>query len=463
MKIKILLAMVITIVLTGCASINLDYYPTNAWKYSTPEAQGMDSGILADSFTFMIKEKTAINSMIVVKNGYIVAEAYRYPYTEASHNHFFSCTKSVTSALVGIAMKDGYIRDEEVKVKDIFAGRNILNMDKRKESMTLKDLLTMSSGLEWKEWYDNSAASSMTQINQNDDWIQYVLNCVMDVQPGTKFHYNSGVSHLLSGIIRETTGIKTGDYARERLFNVLGITDYFWQTDPQGNVVGGWGLWMKCRDMAKFGLLYLNKGKWEGKQIIPAGWVATSTKKQMEDRSSFYQPYDYGYQWWVDKKGKFYTAWGYGGQIVTVIPDKNLVIVTASMLPPQKGSDPITIASTLIANAVKSSSPLPENSEKRNQLAEAIKIFGAEPEIISITEIPQPALEISNKTFTFSKNRYNFESFSLQFDPENLSTACVTFRQGGDEDSFIMGLDNRYRVNQVIDNGPFLLKGHWED
>ncbi|HEX2908509.1 MAG TPA: serine hydrolase, partial [Phototrophicaceae bacterium] len=341
-------------------------WPTEGWTTSTPEAQGLNSAKLAEMIENIVVTDLNIHSVLVVRNGALVLEAYRYPHTAETLHHIYSCTKSFTSALVGIAQEQGFISSIEQPLLDFFPERTVANLDEAKKSITIEHLLTMSSGLDWP---GGILEPIMGDLRASDDWLQFVLDRPVSSNPGEQFLYNSGGSNLLAAIVETATGQPMLDFAEENLFKPLGITHLSWQTDPQGHYLGGWGLHLEPRDMAKFGYLYLNGGQWDGQQIIPAEWVATSTQKHISS-----QPLSdgYGYQWWVDHNG-YYMALGYGGQYILVYPEKNLVVVFTSGLAPTSFSQPESFFERFILPAVEADTALPENPEGTAALEEAIE------------------------------------------------------------------------------------------
>lgn len=338
------------------------YWPTEGWRTSTPEQQGMDSELLVKMFDHIKQEDANIHSVLIIRNGYIVAEAYFYPLRQDIKHKIHSCTKSFTSALVGIAIHEGYIDGVDHRVLDFFPERTVANSDPRKQAMTLEHLLTMTSGLDWPEL--SVSYSSPTNVNeqmtQSQDWVQFVLDRPMVEEPGTAFNYNTGGSHLLSAIIHETTGMNALSFAQARLFEPLGISDVSWSSDPDGVSYGGDGILMTPRDMAKFGYLYLKGGVWDGQQIVPADWVEASATKHVETVVNII-PY-YGYQWWVHNDDT-YAAFGYGGQYILVIPDLEMVVAFTGGLQRVDFGLPQLLVDNFIIPAAKSSEPLPENPQ----------------------------------------------------------------------------------------------------
>ncbi|MBI5951180.1 MAG: serine hydrolase [Chloroflexi bacterium] len=292
------------------------------WQTTSPEDQSMNSKILGDMLGAIKEQHLDIHSVLVVRNGYIVSETYFDPYSETVPHHTFSITKSVVSILVGIALDQGKIDRVDRPVLSFFPDRTFQNLDERKKSMTLENLLTMSSGLEWD---DNLDFSNMMATQ---DWVQYVLDKPMVEQPGSQFNYCSGCAHVVSAILEKQTGMSAEEYARKELFDILNISNYVWKSDPNGISRGGNGLSLTTRDMAKLGYLFLYQGEWGGKEIVPADWVKKSTQFHME--SGREEGTDYGFMWWTYPLLNAYAALGSDGQTIFVIPDQSLIVVVTA-------------------------------------------------------------------------------------------------------------------------------------
>ena len=344
------------------STASVDYYPTEGWRMSTPEEQGMNSKILTDMITSIQRNSYHIDNVSIVRNGYMVVDAYFYPFSKDQKHIIHSCTKSIMSALIGIAIDQGYIKKIDQPIVEIFSDRDILNLNELKKSITLENLLTMASGLKCRDSYLYGWVG-LQEMKDSNDWAQYVLDLPMVEVPGEKFEYCNGVSYLLSVIIQQSTNMKTLEFASKNLFEPLGITDVGWRTSPQGIDIGWGEMWLKAHDMAKIGWLYLNKGRWENKQIVPKAWVKQSTRGHI-DAALFDQ---YGYQWWIDSAG-FYMAVGYKGQFIFVVPDKNMVAVFTSDLPGADFPIPKYLLTEYIIPAAASSEPLPNNPEEKARL-----------------------------------------------------------------------------------------------
>ncbi len=347
-------------------TVNTEYHTADYWRTSTPEEQGVDSEKLYDLVKGIRENKTEIDSLVIVRNGYIITEAY-FSGNKDSLRPLYSCTKSVTSALIGAAIEDGYIKDTNVKLLDIYSDMKIKNNNALKKQITLKHLLTMSSGFDWNEVTTSYSDPSnpVPQLERSSDTVQFMLDRAMSTEPGKVFNYSSGGSHLLSAIITKLSGKALADYAEDKLFKPLGITNKLWYSAQDGITFGGYGLYMRATDMAKLGYLFLKKGKWEDKQIIPEAWVEISTKKHI-DADYNGTSKGYGYQWWVNSFGG-YSARGYQGQYIIVQPELDMVVVFQSHLS-KNDLIPINMMEENIIPAVKSKQPLPSNTEMYEKL-----------------------------------------------------------------------------------------------
>jgi len=327
----------------------------------------MDSGTLAEMFEMIQERDYDIDSVTVIRNGYMVADATVYPFQPDSRHIIHSCTKSIISALIGIAIDQGYIESVNQPILDIFSERTVANLDAEKEAITLEHVLMMASGLECRDSY-LYRWRGLHEMERNDDWIQFMLDLPMAEPPGTRFEYCNGGSFLLSAIIQETTGMSAAEFAEEHLFGPLGISDVAWPSNPQGITIGWGDLRLRPHDMAKIGYLYLNEGRWDGEQIVPADWVATSTRKHI---SATLQD-GYGYQWWVADNG-VYMALGYAGQFIFVAPEEALVSVFTSELEERDFYVPQELLNDFIIPAAQSSTPLPANPDDVAALEASVK------------------------------------------------------------------------------------------
>ena len=332
-------------------------WPTRGWPESRPEAEGMEAAPLEALDRDLAAGKSGyVDSMLVIRHGKVVYEKtydhstdyrrlfagkgapgiYNYydpgwhPYYRDTKLHTMqSVSKSVTSALVGIAIGRGEISGVDAKVMPFFADYRIPDPDHRRDWMTLRDVLTMRAGIRWDEESADytDPRNNCAAMEASDDWVRYVLEQPLAADPGMMFTYNSGATELLSYVLAKATGMPADEYARERLFAPLGI-EFFWKRTPKGLADTEGGLYLSPRDFAKMGFLYLHDGVWDGRRILPEGWVRDSTREWTKTNLP---AYGYGYQWWTiageASRPDAFFAWGYGGQLLFVVPKVDLIAV----------------------------------------------------------------------------------------------------------------------------------------
>jgi CubicO group peptidase (beta-lactamase class C family) len=285
----------------------------------------MDPQKLARLLQAVRQQELNLHSLLIIRNGSIVSETYFPPYTAETNHEVYSVTKSVVATLIGIAIDKRSIDRVNQPVADFFGGVTFQHPDAGKDAMTLEDLLTMRSGLDWQE-----EDATFGHMYQSDDWVRFMLDMPMREPPGQQFRYCSGCSHLLSAIIERRTGINTRDFAQQALFEPLGIRRVTWEQDRQGIPIGGWGLRLTPRDMAKLGYLYLHDGMWDGQRIVSAEWVKAAIERHTATDSQL--GLGYGYQWWTYPTLHAYAALGRDGQTIFVVPDRQLIIVTTAQV-----------------------------------------------------------------------------------------------------------------------------------
>lgn len=296
--------------------------PEWEWQKDAPDNQGLDSSVLDDIHSTF--DSFNLLSSVIVKNGYIIDEYFKDGYDESSVFVLNSASKSVTSALIGIAIDKGYIESVDVHLSEYFP-QVLQNGDARWAQITIRHLLNHTSGIAttddagWMEW------------RNSENWIEYILNSPIISDPGAEFSYSTGNTHLLAAILEQATGMSEYEFGRQYLFGPVGMDSVRIDTDAQGVSDGGNGIHMTPYDMARFGLLFMNNGAWQGEQILSRQWVADSTSVQYDRNTG---SADYGYQWWVrtfgDNDYPAFFAQGHAGQYIFVVPQLELVIVFTS-------------------------------------------------------------------------------------------------------------------------------------
>jgi CubicO group peptidase (beta-lactamase class C family) len=315
------------------------YWPGASWRTASPAQVGVDaraiSGLVAQLRSGSLG---AEHALVIVRKGYVIADEYFAGWTADSIHTEQSVTKSVTSLVTGIAIARGDLRGVDQPLVDLLARyAPIANLDDRKRALTVRDVLTMRTGLDWNE--DSYSGSPLEQLNNlQTDWLRFVIDWPMREQPGTRWQYNSGGVIALGGAIGIAAGVNTADYARTYLLRPIGITgDKWYRGYPDLLPHTGGGLLMSTRDLARVGYLVLRRGRWNGAQVVPSEWIAESTRPRVTPtyrlggRTS-----SYGYLWWLytldggppdaSTTDVVIAASGAQGQWLFVVPKYDLVV-----------------------------------------------------------------------------------------------------------------------------------------
>lgn len=294
------------------------------WPESEPEAQGLDSSKLAEIEPYVEEELKQIHSVLVVRNGVLVYEYYADGRTRDSGDIVWSVTKSFTSLLVGIAIDEGLIKSIDQPIVELLDPAVLEGGDPDLAGVTVEQLLTMSSGV------------SCRGDGCHDDTLESIVGRDLSDAPGEAFVYDTGSTHLLSGALENVTGLPLHAYATDKIFEPLGIVPPPWEIDDKGMPFGGKGLAMRPRDLAKFGQMLLDEGFFDGERVVSEGYLEAATQDQVVGLTDE----RYGYLFWLGDG--FFSAVGYGGQYVTVVPEEELVVViTSDFMPARDGSNSI--------------------------------------------------------------------------------------------------------------------------
>lgn len=276
------------------------------------------------------KTNRYVRSLLVMHKGKMVVEEYYNGCQAEDSNNVHSASKSILSALIGIAIHEGYIDDVNQKISDFLPKSYFEGKNESKKELTIKHLLTMSAGLAWRE------NNTEYKIEKKEDWIKAIIDKKQIADPGKQFNYSTGLTHIMSAVLTNATGMDLHSFGEKYLFEKLGISVEYWGKDPQGYYSGGCNFFITPRELAKFGQMYLDNGKWESEQIIPQNWVLESFKQWMNTGDDGWQ---YGFCWWLNEiyGYEIKTAWGYSGQMIHVIPELDLLVVMTTKT--SEGSD----------------------------------------------------------------------------------------------------------------------------
>ena len=336
-------AFLIVLALANCGPsiedlLAVDYTPLpgDDWEVSTPAEQRLDPMLAAELY-YNAAELETIYSLLVIKNGYLIAEDYFNGGSIDQKDRLQSVTKSYTSALVGIALDQGYLSSVDQKMLDFFPEVADQITDPRKEQITIRHLLQMRAGYPSEE-----TDPALWEGLLSGYYLPLIEGFPLITDPGTEFHYSNLSSNWLGIIIDRATGTNLKSFAEEHFFSAIDVEAGEWGQDAEGHNNGCADLHFSARDAAKFGLLYLNDGEYEGNQVIPADWVHDSLQKYSEDINATggfpanwglsINDIGYGYQWWSARAGEhhFDFAWGHGGQLIVLLDELDMVIVVTS-------------------------------------------------------------------------------------------------------------------------------------
>lgn len=301
---------------------------------STPEAEGVSSQSIIDFLDAVETSGQELHSFMYLRNGKVIAEGWWDPYKPELKHTLYSTSKSFTSTAVGFAVSEGLLAVDD-KVISFFPDQLPDTVSENLSNMSVKNLLTMSAG--------QDPELQLASMQPGESWVTRFLAHPVPNPPGSVFLYNSVATYMLSAIVTKVTGLSVLEYLQPRLFGPLHIEGIDWETDPEGITSGGWGLRLKTEDMAKFGQLYLQRGKWNGEQLIPEAWIEEATSQQIDQAPGLPQAernhdwvQGYGYKFWRSRHNS-YRADGAFGQLIMIFPEKNAVLaVTAEASDMQK-------------------------------------------------------------------------------------------------------------------------------
>ena len=318
--------LVLNMILGKTGGTRVDYFPQKpdfpfdavyeqAFVHATPESQGISSDLFAALLRELDASKdTEMHHFMALRHGKVICECNFAPYPKGMWHITHSMCKSITGMAIGMLIEEEKLKLDE-NIYDIFPDHINAFSKIFRPVITVENLLTMTSGVTFNE----------SGIVSGNDWLGSFLNASVNGKPGTEFQYNSLNTYVLSAIVTKRTGETLTEYLTPRLFGPLGITKYYWETCPKGITKGGWGLFLCAEDMAKLGQLYLQRGKWNGQQLVSEYWIEISTARHLKTQND---TYGYGYQLWMEQRPGSFEYNGMLGQNVIIYPDMDMVLVT---------------------------------------------------------------------------------------------------------------------------------------
>jgi len=411
---------------------------------STPEEHGIASANIIAFLDAMAEAKHELHSFMLLRHGHVVAEGWWAPYAPALRHTMYSMSKSFTSTAVGFAVSEGKMSVED-RVVSFFPKQVPAAVSEHLAALRVKDLLTMSVG---------SAKEPTGTVVQTEDWVSTFLAQPIAHQPGSTFMYNSAATYMCSAIAQHVTGEKIIDYLRPRLFEPLGIVGATWETCPRGICTGGWGLSVPTEALAKFGQLYLQKGKWQDRQIIPAKWVDEATAFHIQqpipaqparppEKNDWQQ--GYGYQFWRSQHGA-YRGDGAFGQFTIVLPEQDTVIAMTGESSNMQGE--LDLVWEHLFPALKPN-PLPADVAEQTKLRNKLVSLALPPPTGEATSAT--AQRVSGKTFAIEPGSTGITHLRFDFDPT--STTLIA-RAGETEHRVACGTGKWQEGETAFPNTP---------
>ncbi len=384
---------------------------------SSPEAQGVSSSKIQAFVEAADKNIDSLHGFVLVRHGHVIAEGWWGPYSADAPHELYSLSKSFTSTAVGLAIAEGKLKLDDPILK-FFPDDAPANPSANLKAMRLSDLLRMSTGQQTEP-----------PRRADEPWTKTFLKHAVPFKPGTHFMYNTSATYMLSAAVQKATGQTVLDYLKPRLFEPLGITKPTWVTSPQGISAGGYGLSVRTGDIAKFGQLYLQKGKWQGKQLVPRAWVEAATSRQTSNGSNPNSDWDqgYGYQFWRCRHGA-YRGDGAFGQFCIVLPKQDAVIAITA------GVGNMQAVLNLVWDKLLPAfepAPMPENESAQTALAGALK--GLSMHLPKANGTPA---KVAGRKYNFPANDLKLDSIEVKSGGKDGEATLVT-RIGGNEQTLV--------------------------
>lgn len=413
---------------------------------STPEAQGVSSEGILSFIEAANRDIDSLHSLMVVRHGHVVAEGWWSPYEPEAPHSLYSLSKSFTSTAVGLAVAEGKLSVNDDVLK-FFPDDAPSKPSDHLKAMRVSDLLRMSTGQQ-----------SEPPRTPERSWTKTFLEHPVPFKPGTHFLYNTSATYMLSAIVQKATGETVLDYLRPRLFEPLGIEHPNWEASPQGISVGGYGLSIRTEDIARFGQLFLQKGNWQGKQLVPVSWVEAATARQTSNGSNPNSDWDqgYGYQFWRSRHGA-YRGDGAFGQFCIVLPEEDAVIAITSGVRDMQSV--LNLVWDQLLPALKPAVVVPDE-QKAHELRHALKQLALR--VPEGTGMPAPT---AGKRYIFAANDRKLEAISLETGDHG-SNVTVALRANGSDQRLACGQGDWKKGRlawNVFPESPVAASGAWTD
>jgi CubicO group peptidase (beta-lactamase class C family) len=384
---------------------------------STPEAQGLSSAAVLAFVEEADQKLQSLHSVMLVRHGHVVAEGWWTPYEANSRHELFSLSKSFTSTAVGLAIAEGKLSLDDPVLK-FFPEDAPAEPSANLKAMRVSDLLRMAAG--------HQSEPGLAASKQS--WVKTFLAHAVPHKPGTHFLYNTAATYMQSAIVQKATGQTVLEYLRPRLFEPLGIENPAWGTSPQGITLGGYGLSVRTEDIARFGQLYLQKGRWQGRQLVPAAWVEAATARQTANGSNPKSDWDqgYGYQFWRSRHGA-YRGDGAFGQFCLVLPEQDVVVAITSGTRDMQAV--LNLVWDKLLPALKAD-PLPTDDEGVGRLR--ARLAGLVLPTQQGSASARPPEKVSGQTYHFPANDQKIDALGLEFAGDAV-TLVGRFNGGGEQ------------------------------
>lgn len=381
---------------------------------STPEAQGISSDTIQNLLKSIAKSGEEFHSLMVLRHGHIITEAYWNPYQENDKQQLYSLSKSFTSSAIGFAVDADLLSVDDPIIK-FFPEELPDSISKNLANLKVKHLLSMSVG------HGEDAIRILEGTSPGQTWSKTFLNLPVVFEPGTQFMYNSGASYMLANIVQKVTGQSAHEYLKTRLYKPLNIKNATWTANEEGINMGASHLRITTKDLASFGQFYLQNGKWNGKQILSENWVKEASSKQISNGDNNHSwGYGYGYQFWLNPPGGF-RADGAFGQYSMIFPDKDMVVVITSES--NNTATTMQLIWDMVEN-ISGNNALAENKEAYNHLQKSIESLKYDSPKLNVSS--KLGSDISGKEFLLETNPFKTESVTFNIEDDEILLTLKT-------------------------------------